>query len=128
IVADYLARNGHTVALLCETAAPGQAVEPASLNLLLKRLSERGVVMRPLTAAVRLEGRTLKVRHSLTRAESVVADVDSLVVVDGRQPVDGLAAQLKDLVKEIHVIGDALSPRRMMHATLDGARLGRLEL
>jgi NADPH-dependent 2,4-dienoyl-CoA reductase/sulfur reductase-like enzyme len=128
IVADYLARNGHAVALLCEVAAPGQAVEPASLNLLLKRLSERGVAMRPPTAAMRLEGRTLTVRNSLTRAESEVADVDSLVVIDGRQPVDGLAAQLKGLVKDIHVIGDALSPRRMMHATLDGARLGRLEL
>lgn len=128
IVADYLARNGHTVALLCEVAAPGQAVEPASLNLLLKRLSERGVAMRPLTAAVRLEGRTLRVRNSLTRAESEMADVDSLVVIDGRQPVDGLAVQLKGLVKDIHVIGDALSPRRMLHATLDGARLGRLEL
>jgi NADPH-dependent 2,4-dienoyl-CoA reductase/sulfur reductase-like enzyme len=128
VVADYLARKGHTVTLLCEVAAPGQTVEPASLNILLKRLSERGVVMRPLTAAVRLEGGTLTVRNSLTRADSKITGVDSLVVIDGRQPVDGLAAQLKGLVKEIHLIGDALSPRRMLHATLDGARLGRLEL
>jgi hypothetical protein len=26
-------------------------------------------------------------------------------------------------VPEVHVIGDALSPRRMMHATLEGARV-----
>ena len=128
VVADYLARNGHRVTLLCEVASPGQAVEPASLNLFLKRLSEHGVVTQPLTAAVNLSGKTLNVRHSLTRAPGRIADIDSLVVVDGRQPVDGLAARLKGLVADIHVIGDALSPRRMMHATLDGARLGRLEL
>lgn len=128
VVADYLARNGHAVTLLCETAAPGQTVEPASLNLFQKRLSEHGVVSRPLTAVVRLSGKTLTVRHSLTRAESRIPDIDTLVVVDGRQPADGLAARLKGLVGEIHVIGDALSPRRMLHATLDGARLGRLEI
>jgi hypothetical protein len=84
--------------------------------------------MRPLTAAVRLSGKSLTVRHVLTRLETQVSGIDNLVVVDGRQPVDGLAAQLKGVVGEIHVIGDALSPRRMLHATLDGARLGRLEI
>ena len=128
VVADYLARKGHRVTLLCEVASPGQAVEPASLNLFLKRLSEHGVVTQPLTAAVNLSGKTLNIRHSLTRAPGRIADIDSLVVVDGRQPVDGLAVRFKGLVGDIHVIGDALSPRRMMHATLDGARLGRLEL
>jgi 2,4-dienoyl-CoA reductase-like NADH-dependent reductase (Old Yellow Enzyme family)/thioredoxin reductase len=128
VVADYLARSGRSVTLFCEIAAPGQAVEPASLNIFLKRLTEHGVVMRPLTAAVRLSGKSLTVRHVLTRLETQVSGIDNLVVVDGRQPVDGLAAQLKGVVGEIHVIGDALSPRRMLHATLDGARLGRLEI
>ena len=30
--------------------------------------------------------------------------------------------------RHAHVIGDALSPRRMLHATLEGARLGRLQI
>jgi len=29
-------------------------------------------------------------------------------------------------VPEVHVIGDALAPRRIMHATLDGARVAHL--
>jgi hypothetical protein len=40
-------------------------------------------------------------------------------------PNDGLAAKLRPLGVPVHLIGDALSPRRMLHATLDGGRLGR---
>jgi hypothetical protein len=47
------------------------------------------------------------------------------VTVGPRVPNDGLAAEISPLGIPLHVIGDALSPRRMLHATLDGARLGR---
>ena len=39
-------------------------------------------------------------------------------------PIDPATFESK-LQPNVHVIGDALSPRRMLHATLDGARLGR---
>jgi hypothetical protein len=32
---------------------------------------------------------------------------------------------LKGQVGEVHLIGDSLAPRRMMHATLEGARVGQ---
>jgi 2,4-dienoyl-CoA reductase-like NADH-dependent reductase (Old Yellow Enzyme family) len=128
VTADWLARQGHQVILLTETPMPGHAVEPASLYLLLKRLHLAGVSIRPVTAAGAFADRRLTVSNSLTGAPDVIEDVDSVVAVDGRIGNDGLAAALREITSEVHVIGDALSPRRMLHATLDGARLGTLTL
>jgi hypothetical protein len=80
------------------------------------------------TSARAFTDRRLAVSNSLTGAPDVIEDVDSVVAVDGRIGNDGLAAALRVIASEVHVIGDALSPRRMLHATLDGARLGALTL
>jgi 2,4-dienoyl-CoA reductase-like NADH-dependent reductase (Old Yellow Enzyme family) len=128
ITADYLARQGRRVVLLTEGPMAGQAVEPASLYLLLKRLHLAGVTIRALTAAGDFAAGRLAVRHSLTGAADAIDGVDSVVAVGGRIGDDGLAATLDGIASEVHLIGDALSPRRMLHATLDGARLGTLTL
>jgi len=128
VVADYLSRHGYRVTLLSENPLPGQTVEPASLYMMLRRFAERGVDLRPLTAAVKLEDGNLLTRNSFSNAPGRIEGIDSLVVADGRKPVNGLAAQLKDVVGKVHVIGDALAPRRMLHATIDGVRLGQTEL
>jgi hypothetical protein len=36
-----------------------------------------------------------------------------------------LAEQLRAAGFEVHLIGDALAPRRMMHANLEGVRLAQ---
>jgi hypothetical protein len=46
------------------------------------------------------------------------------VLACGSLPDGRLARELEGRVPEVHVIGDALAPRRMMHATLEGARVG----
>jgi len=125
LLADFLARIGRRVTLLTENIAPGSALESASLVILIKRLLEAGVNIQPTTAAVRFSSGVLATRNSLTNTPGSIDEVDSVVVVAGRVPNDGLAPTLKELGLEVHVIGDALSPRRMLHATLDGARLGR---
>ena len=111
--------------LLTANLAPGSALEVASLVMLTKRLLEQDVDIRPTTAAVALKGRELAIRNSLTNRPDRIADVDSVVTVGPRVPGDGLAEALRPLGIPLHVIGDALAPRRMVHATLDGARLGR---
>jgi len=124
VMADYLARQGRQVTLLSELPLAGQAVEAASLYMLLRRLMERGVDIRTTTAGEGFAHRMLALRNSFTNQKTVLEDVDTVIAIDGRIPEDGLAARLADVAPEVHVIGDALSPRRMLHATLDGARLG----
>jgi hypothetical protein len=54
------------------------------------------------------------------RREGVTVVLACGLVADG-----SLASALEGRVAEVHVIGDALAPRRIMHATLEGARAAR---
>jgi hypothetical protein len=125
ILADFIARTGRRVTLLTENISPGSAVEVASLVMLLKRLLDSDVAILPTTAAVALTADGLAIRNSLTNRPGLIAGIDTVVAIGPRVPNDGLAVLFRPLGIPLHVIGDALSPRRMLHATLDGARLGR---
>jgi 2,4-dienoyl-CoA reductase-like NADH-dependent reductase (Old Yellow Enzyme family) len=125
VLADFLARTGRKVTLLTENLSAGSAVEIASLVMLTKRLLEREVAILPTTAAVALTSNGLAIRNSLTHKPGLICGIDTLVTVGPRLPNDGLASELRPVGIPVHLIGDALSPRRMLHATLDGARLGR---
>jgi hypothetical protein len=46
------------------------------------------------------------------------------VLAHGRGADDGLAAAVRELGIPATLVGDALAPRRLGHAVLDGARLG----
>jgi len=126
ILADFIARTGRKVTLLSENLSPGSALEIASLVMLTKRLLDHEVAILPTTAAVALTADGLTTRNSLTNRPGLIAGIDTVVAVGPRVPNDGLAAVLGPLGIPLHLIGDALSPRRMLHATLDGARLGRI--
>jgi len=125
ILADFLARTGRKVTLLTENLSAGSALEIASLVMLTKRLLDSEVAILPTTAAVALTSDGLQTRNSLTGKPGLIAGIDTLVTAGPRVPNDRLAAELRPLGIPLHLIGDALSPRRMLHATLDGARLGR---
>jgi NADPH-dependent 2,4-dienoyl-CoA reductase/sulfur reductase-like enzyme len=124
VMADWIARSGREVTLLTENISLAPALEPANLYLFLKRLLERGVTIRPMAAALSLKAGKLGIRNTITNAVDTLDGIDSVVSVGSRLPADSLAAKLAGRTGEVHLIGDALSPRRMLHATLEGARLG----
>ena len=59
-------------------------------------------------------------RNTFTNSLSTLAGVDTLIFACGRRS----RLELFGVVAGAQPIGDALAPRRMLHATLDGARLG----
>lgn len=124
IVADYMARTGRQVTLLVEGGAPGQAVEAASLYAMMRHLYEQDVTIVPFSAAAELRDGALQVRNTLTNALTALQEPGDLIDVGGRVADAPDWACYGDPSLDTHMIGDALSPRRMLHATLDGARLG----
>jgi hypothetical protein len=52
--------------------------------------------------------------------------IDTLVVSRGSKANDSLYKALKGRVKELHVVGQALAPRKMLDSALDGLRVGRM--
>lgn len=50
---------------------------------------------------------------------------DTVVLALGIRPMNDLAQQIKDLVPEVHIIGDANEPRQAINAIRDGAKIAR---
>ena len=74
---------------------------------------------------MRIAGRRVELTETWSGRPAVIEDVDTVVLALRRAPRDGLAAELRDAGLEVHVIGDARSPRRAAEAIHDGERIGR---
>jgi len=121
-VADLIAGQGLEVQLVMETIDIAPRVEKRTLHLLLKRLEEKDVQIRPGTAVMAIEGRKVAVESVLTRSPRQIEGIDTIVIACGGKAVDTIYQTLKGKVAALHSIGDALAPRRLIHAVHDGAR------
>lgn len=126
MISDLLAQAGHHVDLIGEPIVFGEGLDPANRYALTKLLLEAGVVMHPLTRLVHFSSGKAAVANTLTGREWSIEHVDSLVSVAGRRPRTELADGLRGAVNKLYRVGDCMSPRRIVHATLEGARLGCL--
>ncbi|MBK7947908.1 MAG: FAD-dependent oxidoreductase [Deltaproteobacteria bacterium] len=141
--ADLLAARGHAVTLIAEAFSIGEGLEKATRYALVRRLLVRGVDLRSLTKLVALADHSAQVVQVWTGASDTIL-ADSLVFACGARARAGLARALESRVLagravgavggegregrevEIHSIGDCLAPRRILHATHDGARLAEM--
>lgn len=121
-IAEHLADRGVAVEMLSEQFDFARGVEDATRLPLMQRLADRGVTVSLLHALVSVADGGAVVRDNLRRIERTIAGT-TVVLACGLLPDESLADALRGRVSEVHVIGDALAPRRIMHATLDGARL-----
>ena len=88
-------------------------------------LANRGVIITPLTSIKEIQGNTVVVYNILSNAERQIEGVDTVVyAMDGR-PNDTLYRSLKGKVKELYLIGQALSPRRLLDSVADAYRVAR---
>ncbi len=120
IAADLLAAEGWQVTVITERSVLGGDVEPRTLNALWGRLSRRGVrfelMLRPI---VWREG-LLETENTFGGPPRSFA-AGAVVVAQGRQAAPAPSA---DAATEPYLVGDALAPRRLTHAVLEGARFG----
>ena len=79
-----------------------------------------------MTAIQAVDDRTVTTRHTMTKEETRLSDVDLVVLAYGGEAVDDISPTVTSEAKvdEVHRIGDSQAPRRLMDAILDGARLG----
>lgn len=116
--ADYLAQAGKSVTLISECMLAGQSAEPSILHLMTKRLLENNVDIQTLTQFYK-GGAEPELRNIFTGRTVKHAGVDAIVFVATSTPTP-----FGEVEGESYLIGDALAPRRLVHATLDGARIG----
>jgi 2,4-dienoyl-CoA reductase (NADPH2) len=124
MTARRLAELGAAVVVTTEDILLGRGIEPRTLHLLTARLARAGVVVHTSTRVLAVRDGTAEVRHTLTGAGSSLVRSDAVVLAHGRGADDALAAELRARGIPCTLVGDALAPRRLVHAVLDGARLG----
>ena len=126
LVAEAMLAAGQPVVLLSELLQAGQGVEPRTLNFYLGRLLRSGVTVVAMTRALGWRDGVLRAEHLYAGRESTF-EASAVVVVRPRRAADALAREVAKLVPKdvaVHLIGDALAPRRMSHAALEGMRIG----
>jgi 2,4-dienoyl-CoA reductase-like NADH-dependent reductase (Old Yellow Enzyme family)/thioredoxin reductase len=120
-IAEFLVDQGRRVELISEQFDFASGIEDGTRIPLMQRLRAKGVQVSLCHRLVAAGDGTVDVvdsfTHDLRRINNATA-----VLACGSIPDERLADALRDHIPEIHVVGDATAPRRIMHATLDGAR------
>lgn len=123
--ADFLAAAGKQVEVVVRRRYAGDEVEHNTIVMLYPMLLEKGITLTPLSWVRSVSGRSVTL-YNLYSEEEWTVDADAIVVALGGKANNSLAAALDGQVKELHTVGDAVAPRRIMYATRDGNRVGRM--
>lgn len=122
---DLLARRGHNVTLFIQTHAPAPHVSRYSAGTYLGRLSEAGVKLVLMEAVTAFENGQVKTRNIYSQRTSVHEGFDDAVFCCGGLSQDSLFREVEEMRENVHVVGDAYAPRRLIFATKTAYGLGR---
>ena len=123
-IAQLLALEGRHVRLVTSAHAPGISMQTHVRDHAIGELSRLNV---DITVNARLFGvddDTAYFQHTMTEEAIVIEPVETLVLALGYRSRDSLAGELAELNVDLHVIGDALSPRTAEEAVLEGLKVG----
>ena len=111
--------------LITESLFAGPLLDISTAETIYSRLLAKGVIITPLTGLKEIQGKVLVLHNVLTGAERRVETMDSIVLATEGRPNDILYRSLKGKVKEIYLVGQCLSPRRLLDSIFDGALVGK---
>ena len=114
---------GHRVTLVTRLFEPFREMPVVSRIATLRALDECGARIEANTEISRLERGGVVLRHYLSRRERRIDDVAAILWTGIQTPLLLNRSALKGF--EVHVIGDAVSPRRFVNAIGEGHLLAR---
>ena len=123
-LAEKLARDGCRMRLCVDGLVAGQRLPwyvRDSWNGILHKL---GVEIIPYARLFGADADSVYFQHATSGEPIVVTEVNTLVLSQGHDRVATLEAELADFPGELHVIGDALTPRTAEEAVLEGLKVG----
>ena len=121
--AETLANAGLDVVHACAATLPGEAIHQYQRNLYLARLDDLGVAIWHHTELAVVAGEAV-LRHVYSGRTIPLPPVRTLVLAQGREPVDELWLQLENDPRAVRA-GDVLSPRSAEEAILEGTHAVR---
>jgi len=116
-VGTYLLSKGKQVTILEMLPKLANTVNHATRNSLMGELTKGGAEMITGVRVTSVSGN--KVNHVKDGNESSI-EGDTIVLALGAKPENQLYEDLRPLVFDVHLIGDAKEPRLIMHAVREG--------
>ncbi len=123
-VAHKLALDGCRVRLAVTGMVPGQNLQDGVRDFWIGELHKLGVEMIPYARLFGADADTVYLQHTVNDQPIICDEVETLVLSQGTRPLKTLAEALADWDGDVHVIGDALSPRTAEEAVLEGLKAG----
>ncbi|SDA92463.1 FAD-dependent oxidoreductase [Mesorhizobium qingshengii] len=124
-LAEKLARDGCTVTLCVEGLFAGETIHGYVRDTMVGNLHRLGVKIEPYARLYGSDGTTIYMEHCASGEPILFEGIDTLVLSQGHDRVADLEAELEGFAGEVHVIGDALTPRTAEEAVLEGLKVGR---
>ena len=124
--ADFLAQQGKKVEVVTHDPAPGQDMEGGTRMALTRRLFQAGVKITPNMRLKEISGDTVTLANFYTDEETVIENVDTVILSYGGVENNELYYALKGKVGELYACGDCRGVRKLVWATNDGAAIGRM--
>lgn len=116
-VADRLSGTGHTVTLVHATHQPAPLLGRYIIGGILGRLDAQDVTMIPMEEVTAIGETTVEIRNVYSWRTRTLGDFDSVVLACGSVSDSDLYGELRHELPEIHILGDAYAPRRLVFAT-----------
>ena len=121
--ADYLAQQGKQVTIVEMLRRTAQDIGPAARYFLRRRMKEKEIkILTSTTVEEIVEG---GVRVKTDEGSQVLGPVDTVVLATGAKSVNEMEPVVKEIVPEVHVIGDACKPGKILAAVEQAADLAR---
>ncbi|MEV0567419.1 FAD-dependent oxidoreductase [Dactylosporangium sp. NPDC050588] len=126
-VAEALADRGCEVTLLYSTHVPAQLLGRYIVGSVLGRLDSLGVQVRIMEEVVAIGDGVVHVRHTYSGRAHELTGFDTVVLACGGTSEAGLYALAREQGRaDVHVLGDAYAPRRLVFATRQALVVARL--
>ena len=121
--ADYLAQQGKEVTIVEMLRSTARDIGPAARYFLRRRMAEKGIKILTSTTVEEITDSSIKVKSG--DAGQLLGPVDTVVLATGAESINELELKVKGMVPEVHVIGDAAKPGKIMAAVEQAADLAR---
>jgi len=126
-LAELLARQGKKVTIVTSQPSIGRELAfTFALPHVLARLAESGVEIIPTHYIKKIDGSSVELFNVCApQVETRLTGIDTVILVATRETRDSLSAKARGKVKELHAIGDCVTPRDIGAAIFEGHRVAR---
>ena len=124
-VAQHLAKQGHYVRLYCGGSVAGESLQGIVRDAWIGELHILGVEIIPFARLYGAESGSVFFQHMISNEAIVCDDVDTIVSCYAPQANRELDGLLESSSAVVYSVGDAVTPRTVEEAVLEGYIIGR---